>query len=205
MSDPSRVVRKHAPGRDMLLVAIAVVAILATVTVPRIVDAAWRLKDQKQAYVPKGTPEPDATPPAGLERGSLLRRENLAPGLRELEAHSGGGRVKVLRIASDRVDAQVITAKRRLRTIRHRFTGETLVLSDTSSPGLSPRATFAWSEVDASAPRRIIRRAARGTSPRELSYLVLADAGQLRWSAFLASGAGFSARADGRGVRPSGG
>ena len=201
----------RGPRLARALVAVVTVfaflALVGAILVPRIVDAVQSLGDELEdrPFVPKGADEPDATPPAGLQRGSLLRRENLVPALRRLEERSGGGRVRLLRIASDRIDAQVITAKARLRNIQHRFTGETEVLSDTSSPGMSTRATFAWSEVNALAPRRITQRTTRGTSSRELSYLVLLDAGELRWSAFLADGTGFTATADGRGVRRIGG
>lgn len=190
-----------------VVTVLAFLAIVAAILVPRVVDAVQSIGDdvKDKPFVPKGAEEPDATPPVGLQRRSLLRRERLVPALHRLEARSGGGRVRLLRIASDRIDAQVITAKGRLRNIQHRFTGSTAVLSDTSSPGLSTRATFAWSEVDANAPRRITERTTRGTSSRELSYLVLLHTGDLRWSAFLADGTGFTAGADGSGVRRIGG
>jgi hypothetical protein len=199
------VVRKDVFGRHTRTVVLAVVAIVAAITASVIVDTARSQKEQDKPFVPKGRDEPDATPPVGLQRGSLLVRENLAPALRRLEARSGRGRVRALRIASDRVDAQVVTARGRLRTIRHRFTGETAVLSDTASPVHSTRATFAWSEVDTHAPRRIAQRVLRDRPARELSYLVLLDSRALRWSAFLTSGADFSATADGRDVRRTGG
>lgn len=151
--------------------------------------------------LPRGEDEPDATPPAGLQKRSLVLRGNLAPALRRLERRSGGGRVRLLRIAPDRIDAQVITPELRLRNLQHRFTGETQVLSDRSAPGAGTLATFTWKDVDASAPRRLAERAVRGGSSRELSYLVLLETSRLRWSAFLADGTGFSAGPDGRGAR----
>ena len=44
-------------------------------------------------------------------------------------------------------------------------------------------------------------RAVRGKSSRDMSYLVLLDAAGLHWSAFLSSGTGFTANADGRAIR----
>ena len=189
------------------LVAVAFLGGIAALAVPRIVDAVQSIDDElgDQPFLPQGDDAPDATPPAGLQRESLVLGGNLVPALRRLQARSGASRVRLLRIAPDRIDAQVVTAERRMRMVQHRYTGETQVLSDTSSPGVASQATFSWSQIDASAPRRIVRRAVRGKSSRELSYLVLLDAGGLRWSAFLSSGAGFTAGADGRGVRRIGG
>lgn len=190
--------------------ALAVVALLAAIgafAAPRAIDLVQSLSDEEQdaSFLPSGRGGgPDTPPPAGLQRGSLVRRGNLVPALRRLEQRSGGGRVRMLRIAPDRIDAQVVTAERRLRTLRHRHTGETVVLSDTSVAASSAGATFAWDEIDASAPRRIIQRAVRGGSSRDLSSVVLHDAGAragLQWSAFLAGGVGFTADAEGRRVR----
>ena len=109
--------------------------------------------------------------------------------------------MRLLRIAPDRIDAQVVTAEQRVRNLQHRYTGETQVLSETSAPGIAAAPSFAWSQVNPSAPRRITQRAVRGGSSRELSYLVLLNTGELRWSAFLSSGVGFTADAAGRDVR----
>lgn len=200
--------RRAGVLRALISVVVVVAALggVAVIAVPRVVDAVQSLEDEleDQPVVPRGADEPDATPPAGLQRGSLVLRGNLAPALRRLEQRSDGGRVRLLRIAADRIDAQVITPEQRLRNLQHRFTGETQVLSDTSAPGIGTAATFAWDDVDPSAPRRIVERAVRGKSSRELSYLVLLDTGRLRWSAFLDSGTGFTAGPDGRGVRPIG-
>lgn len=186
-----------------VVVLVVVLGTVAVIGVPRAVDAVQSLGDELEdpPVVPRGADEPDVTPPAGLQRESLVLRGNLAPALRRLEQRSDGGRVRLLRIAPDRIDAQVITPEQRLRTIQHRHTGETQVLSDRSAPGIATLATFTWKDVDPSAPRRIAERAVRGTSSRELSHLILLDTGGLRWSAFLAGGTGFTAGADGRGVR----
>jgi hypothetical protein len=186
-----------------LVVVLVLLGTLAVIAVPRVVDAVKSLTDELEdpPSLPRGEDEPDATPPAGLQKGSLVLRGNLAPALRRLEQRSDGGRVRLLRIAPDRIDAQVVTPDRRLRNLQHRFTGETVVLSDTSAPGAGVLTTFRWNDIDASAPRRLAERAVRGRSSRELSYLVLLDAGGLRWSAFLASGSGFTAGPDGRGAR----
>ena len=198
---------RRGPGRARTLVSLAVLVgflgVTGAVVVPFVVDAVQSIDDQLDdpSFLPKGEDEPDRTPPVGLQRESLVLRGNLVPALRRLEARSGDGRVRLLRIAPDRIDAQVITAEGRMRNIQHRFTGETQVLSDTALPGAATRGTFAWSAVEPSAPRRIVERALRGKSKRELEYLVLLDAAGLRWSAHLSGGDAFTARPDGRGVR----
>ena len=185
------------------LVVLAFLGSVAAIAVPRIVDAVGSLEDQLEdgPRVPSGSGGSDEPPPSGLQKTSLVLRGNLAPALRKLEQRSGRGRVRLLRIAPDRIDAQVITADNRLRNLQHRWTGETQMLSDTSAPGSSALPTFGFSDINASAPRRVATRALEGKSSRELSYLVLNDAAGLRWAAFLSSGTGFTARADGRGVK----
>src|SRR3954470_9959529 len=60
--------------------------------------------DAPDGAIPKDTP-------TGLARHSLLRRGNLAPALRRIEAKVGG-RVRLVRVAADRVDVQALVGHR---------------------------------------------------------------------------------------------
>ena len=93
-----------------------------------------------------------------------------------------------------------------MRSFQRRFSGELQMLSDTSAPGLQRAPAVRWSQVNASAPRRIARRMlAGGRSSRELDYLVLLNAAGVRWSSFRTDGVHFTASPDGRTVSRVGG
>jgi hypothetical protein len=156
--------------------------------------------------VPAADQAPSADPPRGLERGSLLLRGNLSPALRRLEQRTGG-RLRFVRVAADRVDVQAVMRDDRLRAAQATWDGETRVLTTVRAPGISAAPDFAWSRVDASAPRRLAAAVTRraGRAATSFDYAVLSSAGGLGWAAFLKGGSGFTARADGSGLTRIGG
>lgn len=137
-------------------------------------------------------------PPRGLERASLLRRENLAPALRRLRRVTGASRVDLVRVDATSVLVTTSLGGDRTRLARATWDGEAEVLSTASGGGGRP--TFGWSQIDAAAPARIVRAATRGRPSRAFDYLVLLDANGLGWSAFLRGGGTFSAAPDGSAV-----
>jgi len=153
-------------------------------------------------HLPKiDTPDIGAsgTAPAGLDRTSLLRHGNLAPALRKLEAKLGG-RVRLVRIEAERIDVQVVSGGRDI-SAQWRWDGDAAtVISDTPS---TPGQTFSWSQVNASAPARLVRATTK--RGRDFEYAVLIEAAGLRWSAYTATSGGYLADSAGRAVRPIGG
>ena len=143
---------------------------------------------------PEREREREPVAPRGLERTSMLRRGNLAPALRRLRRITRSDRVDLIRIDAQQVLVTVELRGNRTRLAQATWDGEAEVLSTSAGGG---GTSFAWSQVDASAPARIVRAATRGRSSRAFDYLVLIDAAGLRWSAFLKGGGTFSAPPDG--------
>jgi len=142
-------------------------------------------------------------PPSGLSRRSMLRRGNLAPALRGLRDVTASTGVRLIRVDAENVIVQAVGAGGRTVLAQARWDGEPEVLSRTSTGAGS---VFAWSRIDPSAPNRIVRAATRGRRASAFDYLVLIDAVELQWSAFLKNGAGsFTGSLDGRTVRALGG
>jgi hypothetical protein len=199
--------RRAARGLVVLAVLAAGIGAVALYAVPGIRDAVDEISRQIDEAGDLAAPGGDAAgggssearPPTGLGRRSLLLRGNLAPALRRMRARAGG-RLLMLRVAPDRIDAQVVTQDGRLRSAQARHDGQVAIISDVEAQGARGAGTYSWSQVNASAPRRIVRAMQRGRPTREVGYLVLMNAGGLRWSAFRQDGTGFTARADGRGV-----
>jgi hypothetical protein len=145
-----------------------------------------------------GKREKQTRPPRGLEQASLLRRGNLAPALVRLKRITKSSQVRLIRIDAESIVVQTVASGGRAKLARATWRGDASLLSTSAGGGGS---TFSWSEIDASAPNRIVRAMTKGRSSRSFDYLVLIDAVGLRWSAFLKNGRGtFQAEPDGRGV-----
>lgn len=156
-------------------------------------------RDPEPETEPAATPPPAPTgPPSGLQRGSLLRRANLAVALRRLRADAKG-RPRNVRVAAERVDVQVVLRDGRLRSAQATWDGEVRVLSTTPTP-IGGLTGFAWSQIDPGAPQRIVR-SATGRARRPASafdYAVFLDIGGGQWSAFVKGGKAFVATPGGR-------
>ena len=152
--------------------------------------------DELDDIVPTVPDGPSGEAPQGLEPKSMLLRGNLAPALRRIQREAGTNRLRFLRISADRVDAQAAIDDGRTRLLQATWDGKVRVIATT--PGGGP-ANFTFSDVNASAPRRIVT-ASTGKRPERFDYLVLIDATGLRWSAFLKNGTHFTASPDGRDV-----
>ena len=109
-----------------------------------------------------------ATPP---KPASLLRAGALAAALQRLH---GRGRLRLLRVAPDRVDAQLVTSSGAWRNVQVTNRGE---LRDfgAAGAGVAGLPTIPFAQVDARAPARMVRAAAArsGRSPSRVDYLVL--------------------------------
>jgi hypothetical protein len=136
-------------------------------------------------------PSKPAAPPTGLSAGSLLRPAGLRAAVARLR---GLGRLSTLRVAADRVNAQLVRGST-LRSVQVSSDGS-VFRTDVSGAG-GALSTFPWSRVNSLAPSRMVR--AIGRRPSTVNYLVLSDfAGSPRWYLYLKSGAYYAAGGDGR-------
>ena len=129
----------------------------------------------------------------------MLRRGNLSPAIDRLRQLTKSSRVRLIRIDARNVIVQTALSGGRTRLAQANWKGEASVLS--TSPG-GGGTSFSWSQINLSAPNRVVRAATRGRRPSTFDYIVLIDAAGLRWSAFLKNNRGtFQANLDGTGVR----
>jgi hypothetical protein len=186
-----------------LVAVVAVVGVIAAGAV-FVVGAVDDASDTVESVFPTVVDEPPpaddrpSEPPAGLARGSMLLRGNLAPALQRMRREMGG-RLRYVRIEAERVDTQV-TRRGRLVSAQARWDAEPQVFQGGQSPA---GPTFVWSQVDPSAPRRFVdaitRKAGRPSSA--FDYAVLsASAPGLEWQAFLEGGTHYAVSRDGRRV-----
>ncbi len=204
---PARASRPAAARRSSRIVRGVVLAIAAVVglnvVAALLIDTATVEQSSEPAVATKApdardVPASDAPAPVGLQERSLLLRGNLAPALQRLRT-SGLGRLYSLRLAPERIDAQLLTKSGRLRFVQLRHDGELRRLS-LSGPGFNRLQTIPFARVDASAPARLARSAA-GRSRRPVSqvnYLVFSNVITSGWSVYMKSGASF--RGDVRGA-----
>jgi len=141
--------------------------------------------------------------PEDLERGSLLRPEAFAQGLREIRRVADGGRPIFVRVEAQRIDLQVLR-RGKAQLIQRRWDGKAEALGP-ASPSSGSR-TMRWSRIDPEAPRRLFEGVRNGSTrpSKQLTYAAMfAAAG--RWSAFRADGASFTAPPSGFDVERNGG
>jgi hypothetical protein len=189
---PPRLRRRRPRGFVRLIVFLAVIVVVAA-TASSVLDRGRDAIDDLESAIRGAVPTVAPPPPAGLEGTSLLRPAALRAALAKLPA----GRIEMLRVAPERIDAQV-SADGRMELVQVTADGR---VTTVSTPAAS-RGEFV--KVDAAAPSRIVRVAARrsGRDPASVSYLVLMRlAGKSEWQLFFADGLHFSASASGKRVR----
>lgn len=204
---PGRGIRRM--GCVFALVVLGIIGGISALVIPAIIGAVDEVEksiDDATPSIPEDTPgerrregrERSAKPPNGLGAKSMLRRGNLAPAIRKLQRVTKSSRVRLIRIDARNVIVQAALPGGRTRLAQATWRGDASVLSTSTGGG---GTTFAWSQIDPSAPNRIARAATRGRSSSNFDYLVLIDAAGLRWSAFLKNGRGtFQAQPDGSNV-----
>jgi hypothetical protein len=124
---------------------------------------------------PVETPAAPATPPVGFGKGSLLVKSNFADALRTLRGE--GSRVRSLRVAPDRINAQLVTLDGRMKSVQITWQGE--VQRSSTGPGFPTTGTFSVDSIQRAAPFRLARSAAgrERKSPSSVDYLVALDLG----------------------------
>ena len=149
--------------------------------------------DGLEGAIREAVPTVAAPPPTGTEQGSLLRAGALKDALAKLPP----GDIVLIRVAPERIDAQVSNGSEMQLVQVRSDGGVTTVTSPVSSPGQAVK-------VNPAAPGRIARTAARraGRDQSDVSYLVLTRFGpRAEWQLFFDDGLHFSASASGRKVR----
>ena len=183
-----------------------VVAVFGVIVLAAVVFAVIGIAgNSTSVHLPK-IPKPEigttANPPKGLDAKSMLRRGNLSPALQKIQ-QKGGGRPRLLRIEAERIDMQILAAGK-LVNVQYRWDAdEPNVISSSAIPTNLP--TFSWSQINASAPARLVRATTRAGHAEDFNYAVLLQAAGLRWTAYTASGRGVLANPKGRDVTPIGG
>lgn len=198
----SPVPRRALGGLAVLLVVAGITAaVIAGTGTEKSSSSSTALSVASSASVPSRSapakPPRYAPPPAR----SLIDRTSLAGALRKLRGH---GRLHLLRVAAERIDAQLITRAGALRTMQVTAGGALRDLG-AAGAGLGGLPSIAFSQVDPAAPARIVRVAARraGRRPSRVDYLVLLmlPNGQ-SWNVyFKPDGLHFSADRHGTGLR----
>jgi hypothetical protein len=142
-------------------------------------------------------PQPERVP-AGLEEGSLIGVAGFDDALRRLRT-ARLGRLTLLRVAPDRIDARLLTRRGRLRNVQIRHDG---ALRDfgASAGGFGFVDTIPFARVHVAAPERLTRAAARRLGVRldRVDFLVLTTAG---WSVVFEGGRQFQGDRQGQIVR----
>jgi hypothetical protein len=127
-----------------------------------------------------------AKPPVGLQAKSLVRRANFARAMRKLRA-AGLGSPSSLRVAPERINAQLITKAGRLRNVQVNFDGK-LDRQGSATPGFKFVRTVPFAQINTAAPERLARAAARrlGTKASRLDYVSLLTG--TGWGAYFKNG-----------------
>ena len=141
--------------------------------------------------VPKTTV---VTPPKPA--GSLLRPAAFARALASIE-RGHYGRVRLLRVAPDRIDAQTVTAGGRLRSVQVPAGGRATILS-TSPPGFPQGNVLSLKGIDRRAPARLAAGARKRTGSQVDYAATIVIGGSTTWTVVTKSGAQFVADAHGR-------
>jgi hypothetical protein len=128
--------------------------------------------------------EPDAPPPpVGLEADSLIRESNFSEAMETLAA-SGKGRPILVRIAPERIDADLIEGST-IHIVQITPDGNLRELGSSQGNG----RPIAYKAIDPAAPERMVRRAATPKSPpRNINYLVLSPGPPQTLGAYFKSG-----------------
>lgn len=150
-------------------------------------------------------PAPEAPAPAEtvaaepVKAGSLIERVRFGPAVRKLRA-DGHGQLVFLRVAADRIDAQLKTKDGRLRNVQIKPDGKLREIS-ISPPGFNGTPTMSFEVISSAAPERLARAAAKklGAPLSQIDYLVAIDlAGKTTWSLFFKDGTQFLGDAAGK-------
>ena len=190
---PSIGVRKRSAGRGCLIAFVVLLAILGGLTAAIVglvnsVDvktggASGPAKIIPDAIKPKPAPK-------GLGAGSLVRQDNFTAALTQIRT-KGGGRLTHLRVAPERIDAQLLTGAGRLRSVQVKPGGKLERFGPDSGAGFDQSTTIPFARLNPAAPQRLARAGAEriGVPVATLQYLVPTKFnGRLMWAAYFTRG-----------------
>jgi hypothetical protein len=193
---PLRPQRRRRSGRGVIFVVLFILFIfiaplvIGAVAIFSTVDDATEavrggIKDGLES-VPSTPAKPAGAPPKGIGGRSLVRRGNLAAALGKLR--SSELRLTHLRLAPERIDAQLLTRGGRLRSVQVQPGGAIERLGPDSGPGFDQSSTIPFGRVNPGAPQRLARRGAAklGVPVSTLQYLVPTNfGGKVTWAAYF--------------------
>jgi hypothetical protein len=136
------------------------------------------------------TAETPKAAPKGLGAGSLVRPANFTAALTQIRTQ-GGGRLTHLRVAPERIDAQLLTRAGRLRSVQVKPGGKLERFGPDSGAGFDQSATIPFARLNPAAPQRLARAGAEriGVPVSTLQYLVPTKFnGSLMWAAYFTRG-----------------
>lgn len=190
--------RRSGPGLWRVVPVVIVVAVAGVIiasashTVSSVTHAFKGITVPDFHVPPPPRPPVPGPAPTGLTGRSMLRPDNLRHAISQLRS-GPGARLKFLRVAPDRVDAQLVASADRLELLQVTPDSDEPTRVAVSSGSLPVSDTLPLGAVDPAAPARLIRTAARRAHvrPGSAQYAVLLPlAGKPRWTVVLGEGGG---------------
>jgi hypothetical protein len=184
--------RRRGLGLFVLILMLSIVTAVAG-GIFSLVQVTGDAVDGLEGAIRDAVPTAVAPTPAGTESGSLLRAKDLKAALAKLPP----GEIRLIRVAPDRIDAQVTSGGKTQLVQVTAHGGVSTVTTPTSIPGDPVK-------VNSAAPARIVRTASRRSrrDPSSVNYLVLSRFGdKAEWQLFFDDGLHYSASANGKKVR----
>lgn len=180
-----------------LVIRVAIIVAVGVVVAGGLVRVGGSIDDAIDPVQPLQANPEAAPPPVGLDRASYLRSENLRGALARLR---GEGRVQSVRLAPDRIDARLVSTKRR---VVWSFRAGQDPRRVVGAPYYDFETTIALSQIDPTAPVRLVRAAAKRAhlSVDDVDYLYIQrNVGRARWVLYFKGGAHYTADRHGRHV-----
>ncbi len=190
---PSIGVRKRSAGRGCLIAFVVLLAILGGLTAAIVglvnsVDVKTGAVSDPAKIIPDAIKPKPA--PKGLEAASLVRPANFTAALTQIRT-KGGGRLTHLRVAPERIDAQLLTSAGRLRSVQVKPGGKLERFGPDSGAGFDQSTTIPFARINPAAPQRLARAGAEriGVPVSTVQYLVPTKFnGRLIWAAYFTRG-----------------
>jgi hypothetical protein len=209
---PSGAMPRHRRGRGGLgclfsLVFLGVILVGPIIAIVSFVgdtsDTVRRAIDDATKGIPGSPGDDNAPPPQGLHGRSLIRAENLAPALRQIQSDNPG-KLGDLVVRADRMSATLITRRTHMTSDVLDYKGN-LSSSEGQDIGVAPD-TVPWEAIDPKVPQRLARLGAGKAGANDISYVIarpptVFQTGKVAWFAYYNSGRIVQADASGKPVR----
>jgi hypothetical protein len=180
-----------------LVIRLAIIVAIGVAIASALVRVGGSINEAIEPVQPIEVDPEAAPPPVGLDRESYLRPENFRTALARLR---GEGRVQSVRVAPDRITARLVSTKRR---VVWNFRAGQQPQRVVGAPYYDFDTTIALSQIDANAPARLARAAAKRAhgSVNDVDYLYIQrNVGRARWVLYFKNRAHYTADRHGRHV-----